>query len=446
MSNQENKPAQNTNSLHKALNKLYRESWQMELLIMGFTIFLLATVPKNIDNLLNYVAIHFDEGVLSVLAVNLLEAGKIAVYILLFNLIADIVLRGIWIGYVGLSSVYPRGVNFNNLPYRPWYIGFFKKSFSTPQKTIIRLDQLCSQIFAFTFLIIFYIISLLFYVSELVGIALTIEYFEDNNGFLFALSIISITFLTFFGAVYFFDFITGGLLKRIKVLGKFYRYLYLFFGWITLAFLYRDIYYIILSNTNKWVFKGILLGYLTVPLLLANINFEDNYDYFYANTDTYRFANDFYNSKRTTGRKIERATIETDIVSSGFVPLFIRYDKNDNNLFNEICPEYKDFNHDAQITLMGESLGIGDTLDRKEVALKCLTAGHKVFIDSTEVPADFMFYTHPNQGEKGILAYLNVQNLRPGKHWVLVRKARKKRKNDTKNPFWHYVKIPFWKA
>ncbi|MEM6299282.1 MAG: hypothetical protein AAF740_11405 [Bacteroidota bacterium] len=431
----------------KWLNHLHRESWQMELLIMGFTIVLLAGVPNELEELKSSLSVYAENDMTGQIGDNALTFLKVITYVLLLNLLVDIVLRGIWIGYVGLSSVYPEGVNYNKLPYQNWYIKRFRHSFLSPTASIVRLDQICSQIFAFTFLIIFYLISFLLFLLYFIPMALLINYFDENGPNFLLAAVITFLVLFFFGGVlYFFDFLTGGILKRLRFMGKFYRILYLFYGWVTLAFLYRNIYYSILSNANKWVFKGILLGYIFIPIAISEALPESEHQFFYSNVDKLRFANNYYDSRLQKNYVIGRGTLGEEVVSGDFLRLFVRYYGADDNLYEEICPEFKDIAKGDSVTIMGKCEGLASNdITKSQYAAKCLSAAHQVWIDSLQQETDFMFYTHPNAGEKGILTYLDVSSLSRGKHWLLIKKVRSKRKNDKDYPFQDFMYVPFWK-
>ena len=88
------------------LEKLQQESWNLELLISGFSIFLLIQVGDVIDDFSDEFANHFNlpnniRGVVHAFA----GIGKLGAIVLTINLIVHILLRGFWIGAIGLRSV-----------------------------------------------------------------------------------------------------------------------------------------------------------------------------------------------------------------------------------------------------------------------------------------------------------------------------------------------------
>ena len=77
-------------------------------------------------------------------------------------------LRGFWVGILGLSSVYPDGINIKKLNFNDRFTNDLKKYNFI--HFIINIDNICSSIFAFTFLLSFSIISLLILTFEILGV------------------------------------------------------------------------------------------------------------------------------------------------------------------------------------------------------------------------------------------------------------------------------------
>jgi hypothetical protein len=91
----------NNPAFKKLLQKLQEESWQLELLISGFAIFGLITAFPII-NLAGKVARIDDKLYLSIV----LLVVSVSCAILIFNLLLHVILRGLWIGGLGLYVGY----------------------------------------------------------------------------------------------------------------------------------------------------------------------------------------------------------------------------------------------------------------------------------------------------------------------------------------------------
>lgn len=95
MSSDYNNPA-----FKKLLQRLQEESWQLELIISGFAIFGLFTAVEPINNAAN-IAQSKQQLELTII----LTIGVVSCAILIFNLLLHVVLRGLWIGTLGLRYV-----------------------------------------------------------------------------------------------------------------------------------------------------------------------------------------------------------------------------------------------------------------------------------------------------------------------------------------------------
>ena len=203
-------------SFVKWLEILQQESWQLELLISGFAIFLLAGAYDQLDSfeyqiyLLTTGSSYF--GTLILPFQILLGAW----YVLIINLILHVLLRGLWISTIGIRYVSGE-IEFDILNFSPKFDRFLKKRIVSFDAYIEKLEQLCSIVFGFTFLIIFILISMGLFVVGIVFLALTIDMIEGNfhNGWL-ALVIPVLILYLFGGLLYFIDFITLGWIKKRK--------------------------------------------------------------------------------------------------------------------------------------------------------------------------------------------------------------------------------------
>ena len=74
-------------------------------------------------------------------------------------------LRGFWVGVLGLSSVYPKGINLEKLNFNT----IFNKQITKYNFNdfVRKIDKICSSIFSFCFLISFSIVSLFLFLIEI---------------------------------------------------------------------------------------------------------------------------------------------------------------------------------------------------------------------------------------------------------------------------------------
>ncbi|HHM21884.1 MAG TPA: hypothetical protein ENJ20_07650, partial [Bacteroidetes bacterium] len=157
MNNQEQK------KLAKWLNKLQRESWELELLVSGFSIFLLLGALKSLRDAKASVSLasQYSEGD------NILTFGYAflvaACFFIIINLILHVLLRGIWISTIGLRYV-SGDIDFDSLRLAPKFDRLLRKKVTGFDRYILNLEKICSVLFAFTFLLVFMLMSLVLYI------------------------------------------------------------------------------------------------------------------------------------------------------------------------------------------------------------------------------------------------------------------------------------------
>ncbi len=97
----------------KLLQKLQEESWQLELLISGFAIFGLFTALEPLE--LNLIESQKEQQIYK-FVISLIAYASCG--ILLFNLLIHVLLRGLWIGALGLRYV-SGDIDYESLKYSP---------------------------------------------------------------------------------------------------------------------------------------------------------------------------------------------------------------------------------------------------------------------------------------------------------------------------------------
>ena len=157
MSNDYNNPA-----FKKLLQKLQEESWQLELLISGFAIFGLFSAYPALE--IMYEKSQNDNNFqLTMVLVIALSACSI----LMFNLLLHVLLRGLWIGALGLRYV-SGDIDYEALRYSKKFTKYLTKRVGSFDRYIARLENYCSIIFAISFLLIFYVIAFVL-ITSIVG-------------------------------------------------------------------------------------------------------------------------------------------------------------------------------------------------------------------------------------------------------------------------------------
>jgi hypothetical protein len=189
----------------KLLQKLQEESWQLELLISGFAIFGLFTAfPWLAENSKDA------QNSRQIIKYTVLVVTQISCAILIFNLLLHILLRGLWIGALGLRYV-SGDIDYDVLNYSPKFTNYLKKKVGSFDKYIATLENYCSVIFAISFLLVFYVLA---FTLISVAISLISIYLINNDDLPTWLSkgvgITLVIFVSIGMFITFFDFVTQG--------------------------------------------------------------------------------------------------------------------------------------------------------------------------------------------------------------------------------------------
>lgn len=259
------------------LEKLQQESWQLELLISGLALFGIWESRAMLDGFGDYIELNAS-GALSGLVNNFYTFLRISWIIFFLNLLIHIIVRGLWIGAIGLRYV-SGDIDYKALGYTERFEKFLVKNVGDFDDYIEKLEKLSSIIFSFTFLLLFFFLSIL---SLLAFMGLVIQFFSKG------LDIENTTLAVSFGMsmfllclIVFIDFITFGSLKRVDspFFTKIYYWIYRLLGVLTLSFLFRPLFYNFIDDkyTRRLVIFAIPY-ILFISIIVPSMGFNA-YDY-----------------------------------------------------------------------------------------------------------------------------------------------------------------------
>jgi len=420
------------NLLKKLLDRLQEESWQLELLVSGFTIFGLFYARVPVDNALQKA---FYEG--DILA-DLYQTVSFAIDILIFNLIVHLVLRSLWIGALGLRSV-SGDVDIYKLNYTKRFTNYLNKKIGSFDDYIEKLEKLCSIIFAISFLLIFYVAAY-FLISQLI----TTLYFTNSY------IILTISILLTVGAfLTFFDYLTQGLLKKNRWVAAIYFPFYWVFSFLTLSFLYRPLYYNLLDNKFGRRVSALLVPFYLSVLIISSFYKEQSGFIGYNSLSSNATIANNQNYEDVVEKEfyISNLAIQSKIINESYikvkVPLTRRLEKHIME-FNESLKQYydkRDYKSIISIGYNNSPLKINTDSIYQEY-LKTFEKVYSIKIDSVLCKPDFVIAMENER--LCFLTYIGTSNLAEGKH-VLVYSKYKHPGNDSiitiqEIPFWYYKK------
>jgi hypothetical protein len=225
------------NVIKKWLDKLQEESWNLELIISGFSIFGLFKAKAFLDtkSLLFEANDIVSNSLMAWLQVFFLLV-YVSVFISIIFLLIHVFLRGLWIGAIGIRYVSGE-IDYDKLNYNDSITSYLKKKIGSFDDYIIKLEKASSLIFGYTFLLILVICSAFLYFLFVFLIINPISLVIGNTGLLWISGWVLPLLSMLFGLFMIIDFITAGAIKKIKN-NRFVR-IYVFFNkgisWITFS-------------------------------------------------------------------------------------------------------------------------------------------------------------------------------------------------------------------
>ncbi len=378
----------------KWLKRLQENSWEAEILISGGAIFSLLQMGDYVSTFSNSLKeIRMISGTNEILVFLLLAINGVTI-----GFFSHLVLRGFWIGLVCLHYGSPQGINFNKLKVQGYYLEE-AKSFDLLNQ-IIKLDRISGEMF-------FLSLSFLLVVAGFILISGVSVFLISAFG------ISELIFLTL-SIVFFFDLLSGGILRRFKMIDMIYRPLYLYFNYLSLAFIYRPWFQVFFTNSNRWkAFAGGLAFlaitiFLTIfsvsrPLHYQSIVDDRKLNLSFGNT---RWMDNFYEN-RILGKKIAYASIQADLVTDNYVRIFIPYKvRYDSRIIGQNADAFQEI--------------VNIKLDSQPVLYPDWVAGDV-------------------SNQLGITCYLPIEQIPKGKHSLTI----ELKGSEALFPF--PLTIPFWK-
>ncbi|MFY0652190.1 MAG: hypothetical protein JXQ96_09165 [Cyclobacteriaceae bacterium] len=404
----------------KWLKRAQKNSWEPEIFVSGIVLYGLFQLPEYIQDF----TFFFKREITSNGPIDsILGLVLTGIFCLTWGLILHLFMRGIWVGLVGLSYIFPNGIQNNNLGYK----GKFKKrveNLPTIQSQIIRLEKLCSSLFSISYFGFMCIIGTLTFMIATVIIPVTVlsyvfgftpqELFRGNSIFL----IYYVTSLIL-SIIYLVDFLTLGPLKRWKWSSKIYYPIYAVISILTLSPLYRNIYYVLISSFKKWKIILFIFGFLIITFFGVRENGRlGNFLWHQSRINYYGFSKSHSTSPETYDifnyrSGFKRGSIQSDIIKDDVLRLFIthRADHEDSIMAVAQRANIKNWNSDEKMN--------SSEIDSLKLA------GMKLFYqvsvdDSLYADQKWLFFNEPINNQRGILTYVDISNISKGTHYVSI--------------------------
>jgi hypothetical protein len=199
------------------LKRVQENSWEPEILLSGLVLIGLLQLPAMIRRASEFYRAETLSGNL----LGVFTALEQIVYVLVFGLVVHLFLRSVWVGLIGLTYTFPKGIKPESLGYHKKFEDKVRQLPDT-ESQIILLEKVCSSIFATCFFLMMVIFGANVGVSFLVIFLFILDSFLGLFGFkVFSLITPYIdTFLSIVFLVFLFGFHQSGAVQKKQVLGK----------------------------------------------------------------------------------------------------------------------------------------------------------------------------------------------------------------------------------
>ena len=434
------------NRKQNLLERLEQESWQLELLISGFSIFLLIAAKEPLEvwtmSVGQMIQLSYPNSPLNLLPVVVYGSW----FFMTINLLLHVLLRGMWISAIGLRSV-SGGVDVPSLRLRGKFQRFLRPRLQDYDAFIERLERLSSVMFAYTFLVIFALISMVMTVLTFYLVSRLSSWLEnwqllDEEGTRYVnLSCFIILGISLF--VYFLDFVTLGWLKRFRRFAVGYYPFYRFWGWITLAALYRPLYYNLIDHTGGRRLARLIVPYIFLLSVGSAIYLPGNT---YLPSEAYNglVRAEVYADQRPPGGWPSKLSLPSMIVRDGWLPITLMLSEDELEALPLLCPSLPVYRKSLVRTEAFQP--INDTLvyepARIDTLQDCLQALYQWHLDdSLYRPAYAELIQHARYEIPALLFMLDVADLPRGRH--VLRLATAEERRDTVR-FEPTTRVPFF--
>lgn len=405
------------NSNNTWLQRLKDESWEAELLVSAIAIFGTFKLFDMIAWVTNFFidTLHPSQYFIAYFIVTF---GLLAISILAAMFVIHFVLRAYWIGLVGLNSVFP-DYSIEDSAYSKIYTEKILSILPKLKDSIKKVDELCSVIFsvAFTFLLI-YAYAAIFSSLYLLLFNLLVPY-VDAFILLIPAGIIIIGAFTQTLVTLFSNLKANKEKEGLQILNfKIVK----FVSMIMFGPLYKNILQVSMIFGSNFKKKKslvyLILVFVIGGMLMFSIKLNDtNTIYLIAKNkkfDSTKAYADFYKSDNEKNDFLLTPEIETDMITSNTLELFIPVYEYEDKIRKENCGDYKNDANKSKHEQRKENI---------DFLLNCYKSYNIVSLDGKKLDVEFLRYNnHPRTNQFGLVCYLDLNEISKGMHKIKVEK------------------------
>lgn len=415
-------------------------TWEVELLISGIAVFAMLQLPGWLDDTLLWLVPRFDVNGYAPLQFMHMYL-KSAALILATTFSIHLLLRARWIALVGMYSVYPDGVRWENLRMGPIQNEVESKRFNDFAAAVDRADNRATTVFAIGVMLASILLLLSLLIVSSFGVLMAVSLLlgmqpEGKNLFALCAVLIVAPFLAamFLDRRYGSRFRQGGIVRR--VIGA-------VFGFYSRIGMGRgsNVIGLLASHGGERRTTAATSTIIVLALavtVLSTIALRDPYSighydlYPQSGIDSARAIDiAHYDDQRSALRDPAVPYIQTALITGPYLRLTVPYNPDrDASALRRSCPP---------------ALAQSDDVARVEATLDCLQGLHPVELDGKSLPGlAYELSGDARTDRPALLAMIDIRHLKPGKHILSVARpasANERKRREDPAPYL----IPFWR-
>ncbi|CAM2005740.1 hypothetical protein [Acanthopleuribacter pedis] len=432
---------------------------ELELVISGAVIVALLQLPAILSGWAAEIAPHLSRSWFMV-PYMFYYCGLVVLYPVILCFSLHFILRGFWVGLLGLNAVFPNGIRWDHWKGAAIEKALYQTRGDSVQNLTKKVDAACSLMFSMMFSLIFVLIAqyTACAVITLIFILIAYQITPHFNPLWLMLAAFIIVMSIGFGTRILAAMLSRPLAddpdwadrhpKRYQFALKLCEVGYLF----SLAFVASPIQWTQSTNVpRRWVVvANLVLMYTAILCAVGSILIGSGM--VTMTSDIWTPAHgletsaypEHYENRRLPGVLSQEPSIQSDMISDDYLRLTIPLSlKRDNERMAAFCPDLKPMRQEG--FRFGSAANNGD-LEERAALLACFSQWITVERNGQVLNPEFLFSRDPVSGLPCLLAYIPCDDLPTGRHLLTITKkpleGDEDRVRDDRPPTRY---IPFWK-